>query len=127
MQCPYCGKDQYPQNLDDSYVYLFDESSTGSVPTTVLAFDSGRTYIVPVLLVHYIIAHEYRPPAALIGDIMQANNVPIDDIHPAIISSALVLKTGPDYPYGETPAAFPWRLKKIMDANKNNHKLEPAV
>lgn|SRR6185312_1396314 len=47
--------------------------STGSGEIRVTGGD-GRTYVAPVLLLHYLEAHRYRPPDAFVAAVLQGRD-----------------------------------------------------
>lgn len=45
----------------------FDPTSSGD---TILSFDSGRTWQMPDMILHYLADHEFQPPAEFVDDVM---------------------------------------------------------
>jgi hypothetical protein len=52
--------------------YCREETSSGDV---VLAFDSGRVWQVPELILHYVAKHGYQPHPDFIHDVMHSTMV----------------------------------------------------
>lgn len=46
--------------------YCREETSSGDV---TLAFDSGRTWVVPDMILHYVAEHGYQPSAFFVHDV----------------------------------------------------------
>jgi hypothetical protein len=91
--CPYCRR------------------ATGS-GDVLLPFASGRNWLVPDLIAHYISVHHYLPPPEFVEDVAGATLAHIE--HPFIVDVRLAAtKVGyleGDFPKGD----FPYRLHGIL-------------
>jgi hypothetical protein len=111
-QCAFCGKAHYPQG-----------PAVGNGPKykVQLSFDSGRVYIIPDNLDHMVLAHEFQPSHAFVGDVMNARLVPegLAQAH----GKPVVIEADENYPIGTVPPAFPYRLQDIIQKALNKKTL----
>jgi hypothetical protein len=97
------------------HVCKYCKSATGS-GDVLLPFASGRTYLVPDLLVHYVSVHHYLPPPHFIADVESATLLD-PDARPRYAWWFTTAKAAERVGYltGEFPVGeFPHRLHGIL-------------
>lgn len=100
--CEYCEGSEKTQ---------FPKAATGDIR---IDFDSGNSYEMPLLILHYIADHNYQPPTNFIGDVMNSRPVsPEAQAHTVGRISKIGFLTV-HYPMGSTPPSFLSRLSTII-------------
>lgn len=86
-------------------------TSSGDV---LLVFQSGRAWLMPDLVSHYVEKHDWRPPAAFVDDVM--NSTVIDGRHDRRKTSAAKIGYLKGlYDAGAVPPEFPFRLRLVVE------------
>jgi hypothetical protein len=86
-------------------------TSSGDV---LLVFQSGRAYIMPDMVSHYVEEHGWRPPSAFVDDVM--NSTPVEGNHDKKKSQAIKIGYLDGlYDAGGVPPAFALRLRQFVE------------
>ena len=90
--------------------YCNGETSSGDVHLT---FGSGKTYIMPDMIVHYIERHGYQPPQEFIRDVMGGQLLSGERWQTRAIPERVGYLSG-EYPRGDVPHLFVYVLAGMM-------------
>jgi hypothetical protein len=101
--CEYCG------SLSGREGNRFSHLSSGD---TVLAFDSGRTWRVPDMILHYVADHMWLPPQDFVDDVMNSELVE-KKFGQERMSISVGYLQGP-FEEGVVPTGFVERLQRLM-------------
>lgn len=101
--CEYCEKGQKNK---------YPSTSSGDV---MLHFDSGRSYIMPDMVLHYIVDHNWAPPVEFVDDVMNSKVVESgrEQYRGAMVSVGYLKGA---FKTGSVPAGFSVKLEILMAA-----------
>jgi hypothetical protein len=103
-ECRFCNNDHYSQN---------GPAVEENAAEVILFFDSGRSYRIPAALPHLILAHDFKPPSSLVGDVMNSRHM----INPATRQGKpYPIDVTEDFDMGGVPPAVPYRLMEFIKA-----------
>lgn len=98
-ECEYC---EDPQNAF---------KSTGDV---TLAFSSGRAWIMPTMILHYLEEHQWRAPSSFIDDVLNSSLHPPKANDPRQVKPARVGYLKGYFEAGSNPPGFASRLAALI-------------
>lgn len=86
-------------------------TSSGDV---LLVFQSGRAWVMPDMISHYVEEHGWRPPSAFVDDVMNSSLLEGDHDRRKTQAAKIAYLKG-DIELGGTPPAFPLRLRQFVE------------
>lgn len=91
----------------------FEPFGTGDA---AIRFASGRVWLFPEMLPHYVAEHRFQPPAEFVDDVMhsEVRGGGFDQGSQVSLREVGYL-TGPDFPRGEVPDGFANRLFTLIE------------
>lgn len=99
----------------------YSNLSSGDV---TLRFDSGNTWEMPDMILHYIADHGFRPPLEFIEDVMNGTVIGSERAQTKGLPRKVGYLSG-DYVEGDIPAGFVEKLEALMVvAEKSGNRIQ---
>lgn len=106
--CEYCKKGQKNKHHN---------TSSGDV---TLHFGSGRSYVMPDMILHYVVDHGWVPPGEFINDVMNDKVVESDRVQMRGCGSKAIGYLKGKFETGSVPNGFVEKLAILMAAAEQN-------